>query len=219
MRADNSAHIVAAARRRATDARSRAVTALRRLDADGKPVTFSTVASAARVSFLALRPRRPAGADREAAHPAAAGPGITAGSGPAARNARLAAAPPGSSHRPHPHPGIREPPAARRARARTRRTTGSSDLLTSYDTPGKQRTERSRPAFEETVGSLVNNTVNDTKPQVRQPQDRRAKDNQRQVRERAVGPVGEDLLDDGVVAVLGLGLDQLYLELSRQPGR
>lgn len=50
MRADNSAHIIAAARRRSDDARRRAVTALRRLDADGQPVTFSTVASAAGVS-------------------------------------------------------------------------------------------------------------------------------------------------------------------------
>jgi hypothetical protein len=34
----------------------------------------------------------------------------------------------------------------------------------------------------------------------------------------AAGDVGEDLLHDGMVAVLSLGLDQLYLELSRQPG-
>ena len=39
-----------------------------------------------------------------------------------------------------------------------------------------------------------------------------------QVRERAVGPVGEDLLGPGVAAVLLLSLDDLYLELSRQPG-
>jgi hypothetical protein len=38
------------------------------------------------------------------------------------------------------------------------------------------------------------------------------------VSEGAAGDVGEDLLDDGVVAVLPLGLDQLYLELSCQPG-
>src|SRR5260370_29607745 len=50
MRADNSAHLIAAARRRSDDARRRTVTALRRLDADGQPVTFSTVASAAGVS-------------------------------------------------------------------------------------------------------------------------------------------------------------------------
>jgi hypothetical protein len=36
--------------------------------------------------------------------------------------------------------------------------------------------------------------------------------------ERAAGHVGEDLLHDRVVAVLALGLDQLYLELSCQPG-
>lgn len=50
MRADNSAHLIAAARRRSDDARSRAVTALRRLDSDGQPVSFSTVASASGVS-------------------------------------------------------------------------------------------------------------------------------------------------------------------------
>jgi hypothetical protein len=38
------------------------------------------------------------------------------------------------------------------------------------------------------------------------------------VSEGPAGDVGEDLLHDGVVAVLFLGLDQLYLELSRQPG-
>jgi len=32
------------------------------------------------------------------------------------------------------------------------------------------------------------------------------------------GDVGEHLLHDGVVAVLALGLDELYLELSCQPG-
>lgn len=50
MRADNSAHVIAAARRRSDDARRRAVTALRSLDASGQPVTFSTVAAAAGVS-------------------------------------------------------------------------------------------------------------------------------------------------------------------------
>jgi len=35
----------------------------------------------------------------------------------------------------------------------------------------------------------------------------------------AIGPVREHLFHHGVVAVLPLGLDQLYLELSRQPGR
>lgn len=50
MRADNSGHIIAAARRRADDARQKAAAALRRMDASGQPVTFSTVAAAAGVS-------------------------------------------------------------------------------------------------------------------------------------------------------------------------
>ena len=50
MRADNSAHIIAAARRRVDDARGRAMSALRSLDASGQPVTFRTVAAAASVS-------------------------------------------------------------------------------------------------------------------------------------------------------------------------
>ena len=50
MRADNSGHIIAAARRRAGDARRKAAAALRRMDASGQPVTFSTVAATAGVS-------------------------------------------------------------------------------------------------------------------------------------------------------------------------
>jgi hypothetical protein len=38
------------------------------------------------------------------------------------------------------------------------------------------------------------------------------------VGERAAGDVGEDLLDDSVVAVLSFCLDELYLELPCQPG-
>ena len=47
MRADNSRHIIAAARRRAEQARQRAITALRRMDATGQPVTFDAVAASA----------------------------------------------------------------------------------------------------------------------------------------------------------------------------
>jgi hypothetical protein len=36
--------------------------------------------------------------------------------------------------------------------------------------------------------------------------------------ERAAGDVGEDLPGDRVVAVQSFGLDELYLELSCQPG-
>jgi small-conductance mechanosensitive channel len=50
VRADNSGHIIAAARRRTADARRSATAALRRMDASGQRVTFSTLAAAAGVS-------------------------------------------------------------------------------------------------------------------------------------------------------------------------
>lgn len=50
MRADNSRHLIAAARERAVQTRSRTLRALRRLDDTGKPVTFDAVAREAGVS-------------------------------------------------------------------------------------------------------------------------------------------------------------------------
>lgn len=50
MRADNSHHVIAAARRRATATRKRAVAALRRMDKAGMPITFDSVARQAKVS-------------------------------------------------------------------------------------------------------------------------------------------------------------------------
>lgn len=50
MRADNSRHIIAAARRRGEYTRAKAIQALRTLDAQGEPVTFQTVAQYAGVS-------------------------------------------------------------------------------------------------------------------------------------------------------------------------
>lgn len=50
MRADNSHHVVAAARERSRATRNRAVAALRRLDNAGKPVSFDAVAREAGVS-------------------------------------------------------------------------------------------------------------------------------------------------------------------------
>lgn len=50
MRADNTGYLRAAARRRAEDTRLRALAALRRLDADGAPITFEALARAAGVS-------------------------------------------------------------------------------------------------------------------------------------------------------------------------
>ncbi|MEU7632494.1 DUF6262 family protein [Nocardia sp. NPDC049220] len=50
MRADNSKHLVAAAHHRHELTRSKAIQAIRELDAAGAPVTFQTVAAAAEVS-------------------------------------------------------------------------------------------------------------------------------------------------------------------------
>jgi hypothetical protein len=50
MRADNSRHVIAAARRRAGQTRQRAVAALRRMDAAGQRITFDAVAREAGVS-------------------------------------------------------------------------------------------------------------------------------------------------------------------------
>ncbi|TDD06801.1 transposase [Nonomuraea deserti] len=50
MRADNTRHLIAAARQRTEDTRRRALAALRRMDATGKPINFDTVSREARVS-------------------------------------------------------------------------------------------------------------------------------------------------------------------------
>jgi hypothetical protein len=50
MRADNTHHLIAAARERTDQTRGRALTALRRLDATGTPITFEAVAREADVS-------------------------------------------------------------------------------------------------------------------------------------------------------------------------
>lgn len=50
MRADNSRYLIVAARRRAEQTRRQALTALRRLDAAGAPITFEAVAREAGVS-------------------------------------------------------------------------------------------------------------------------------------------------------------------------
>ena len=50
MPADNSAHLIAAARRRSAATRRRATAALRRLDAAGQPISFDALACEAQVS-------------------------------------------------------------------------------------------------------------------------------------------------------------------------
>jgi hypothetical protein len=50
MRADNSHHVIAAARRRADQTRQRAIAALQRMDATGQRITFDAVARQAGIS-------------------------------------------------------------------------------------------------------------------------------------------------------------------------
>jgi transposase-like protein len=50
VRADNSHHVIAAARRRAEQTRQRAIAALRRMDATGQRITFDAVAREAGIS-------------------------------------------------------------------------------------------------------------------------------------------------------------------------
>ena len=54
MRADNSRHVVEAARRRSQLTRAKAVQALRAMDAAGEPITFETVAREAGFSELKM---------------------------------------------------------------------------------------------------------------------------------------------------------------------
>jgi hypothetical protein len=71
MRADNSRHIIAAAKRRGEYTRAKAIQAVRTLDAQGVPVTFQTVAQHAGVSrsWLYAQPDLRAEIDRlRAAH-------------------------------------------------------------------------------------------------------------------------------------------------------
>jgi len=50
MRADNSHHLITAARQRAENTRRRAIAAMRRMDAAGTPISFDAVARHANVS-------------------------------------------------------------------------------------------------------------------------------------------------------------------------
>jgi hypothetical protein len=67
----------------------------------------------------------------------------------------------------------------------------------------------------------VNNTVHDTKPQVRRPQDRRAKDNLREMAQAGVLAGADDVLNPGVHPVGGVdvgGLAQPAFRRGRAVG-
>jgi len=86
MRADNSHLVIAAARRRAAATCKRAVTALRRMETTGAPITFDLVArGSASLPILALQPER--STSRGRATPSKTTPRYTSNGrpGPAAR--------------------------------------------------------------------------------------------------------------------------------------
>ena len=89
MRADNTAHRIAAASRRRELARSKAIRAVRELDAAGATVTFESVARAARgVPVLALHPARHPRRGAAAARPRPPG-ARDAGAGPSPQQRRI----------------------------------------------------------------------------------------------------------------------------------
>jgi hypothetical protein len=153
-------HIIAAARRRSDAARRRAVTALCSLDADGQPVTFSTVASAAGVprSWLyaqdGLREQIWRLRTRQQQTPSSPPVPGRQRATPASLLRRLEAATARIRVLESENRQLREATPAR-----ARRTQGNRDPLTSHDTPGKQRAEKYWPTFGETAGSPVNNAA------------------------------------------------------------
>ena len=116
MRADNSRHVVEAARRRGQLTRSKAVQALRAMDAAGEPITFETVAQRAQVSksWLYAQPDLQS-RDREPARDAPPSPGLS-DPGTPAQLRRLPTPAAGSRQRPPASARRREPDASRAAR-------------------------------------------------------------------------------------------------------
>ena len=117
MRADNSHQVIAAARRRAAATRKRAVTALRRMDNAGQPITFDTVAREAHVSRSWLYNQPDLRAEIERLRDRDSGLNETQPSRPATRLRRLAATTSRGRDRPKSPSGNREQTAPRCARA------------------------------------------------------------------------------------------------------
>jgi hypothetical protein len=118
MHADNTAHLITAASQRHELTRSKAIRAVRELDAAGTTVTFESVAGAAGVSrsWLYTQPdiRDEIQRLRDLGRRAPGTRHIGAGTPPQQR--RIPAAPTGSHHRPQPGTGPGQPAAAPPAR-------------------------------------------------------------------------------------------------------
>lgn len=123
MRADNSQHIIATARRRAAATHKRATTTLRRMDNSGDPISFDAVARSPSLPFLALHPARTPRRDRTPPNPPQPTSTRSTGPRPATCLRHLAPAAPGHRHRAHPSPGERKPATAPGTRPGPRRAT------------------------------------------------------------------------------------------------
>ena len=102
MRADNTHHLIAAARRRAQATRRRAVAALRRMDTSGLPVTFDALAREAGVSRSWLYSQPDLRAEIERLRDRPRPTTVRARPRPPARLRRLPAPPPRGRHTAHP---------------------------------------------------------------------------------------------------------------------
>ena len=124
-RPDNSHLVIAAARRRAASTRKRAVTALRRMENAGAPITFDTVArtGSPRFPLMAVQPGRSSRRGPATPTATAAFNDDHSDPQPATRVQRLAATTSRGRGHPNQASGSREQTAPRCARVGSRRTT------------------------------------------------------------------------------------------------
>ena len=213
MRADNSGHIIAAARRRSDDARRKATAALRRMDASGQPLTFSTIAAAAagvsRSWLYAqddLRGQIERLRTRQQQAPAAPQIPDRQRATPASLLRRLEAATTRIRAR-------KQTPASCATPSSTPSATGArrGDPHASRDTPGKHAIEKTPRRCSRCGRKPVNNTVHDANQQVRKVSNRRAKDNERQVAQPGVLGAADPVLAAGPAPVQQLQVRELAL--------
>ena len=191
MRADNSRHVIAAARRRAEQTRQRAIAALRRMDATGQRITFDAVSRASwrlRSWLYAQDDLRAQIEQLRQRHPAAPRPRfLLSGNGPPIpRLRRLEAA-----TRPHPPSGSRQPATPRRPRPGAGRTPGPPTCSARPVAATRRRTthRKSSDRAESHFAQPVDNTVLIASPQVKVMTESRSQDNGRK-RHIAVDAIG-----------------------------
>ncbi len=212
MRADNSHHLIAAARERAEQTHTRALLTLRRLDEAGVAVTFEAIAREAGVSRSWLYGQADLRAEIEAlrtrsrtSSPASFAPAATA------RQRRIPPPQTRSGHRMAAPARARQPATAsgarRGARQRTHRPRHGNDLRTRHARAARPETHR--PVLIRATRSLRREHVQDANPQVSGLTLRTTQDNRGQVCQWPVLELGDDLFDDRVVTVTLVGLNHV----------